>query len=180
MEKNTYFKKYPELKNRFWDMFIVDALISNNDRNEANWGLILDKETNNIRLCPVIDNGASFYNKTNTLKFKEYLEDTTKFKQVVYDSEVSVFDENGKPINLLKHIESMKNKSCNEALIRIFPKIDLKKIKEIIDNIPLEYQGLFVMPKEQKDFYYKSLEYRYNNILKKVYEKSRSDINQTS
>lgn len=102
-------------------MFIVDALISNNDRNEANWVLILDKETNNIRLCPVFDNGAAFYNKTNTLKFKEYLEDTTKFKQVVYDSEVSVFDENGKTINSLKYIEGIKSKSCNEALLRIFP-----------------------------------------------------------
>ena len=61
-------------------------------------------ETNNIRLCPVFDNGASFYNKTNTVKFKEYLEDPSKFKQVVYDSEVSVFDENGKNINPLKYI----------------------------------------------------------------------------
>lgn len=171
MEKNAYFKKYPELKDRFWDMFIVDALISNNDRNEANWGLILDKDTKNIRLCPVFDNGASFYNKTNTLRFKEYLEDSIKFKQVVYDSEVSVFDDNGKNINPLKYIESMKNINCNEALLRIFPKINLDKIKEIIDNIPEEYQGLFVMSKEQKEFYYKSLEYRYNNVLKRVYEK---------
>ena len=53
----------------------------------------------------------------------------------------------------------MKNINCNEALLRIFPKINLDKVKEIIDNIPEEYQGLFVISKEQKEFYYKSLEY---------------------
>lgn len=171
MENNIYFKNNPELKTRFWDMFIVDALISNNDRNEANWGLILDKETQNIRLCPVFDNGASFYNKTNTDKFTEYLNDEIKFKQVVYDSAISIFDEDGKTINPLKYIESMKNNNCNNALLRIFPRINLEKIKEIIDDIPEEYQELPVITKEQKEFYYKSLMYRYNNVLKSTYEK---------
>lgn len=171
MENNIYFKNNPELKTRFWDMFIVDALISNNDRNEANWGLILDKETQNIRLCPVFDNGASFYNKTNSDKFTEYLYDEKKFKQVVYDSALSIFDEDGKTINPLKYIESMKNNNCNNALLRIFPRINLEKIKEIIDDIPEEYQELPVITKEQKEFYFKSLIYRYNNVLKSTYEK---------
>ena len=65
----------------------------------------------------------------------------------------------------------MKNINCNEALLRIFPKINLDKVKGTIDNIPEEYQGLFVISKEQKEFYYKSLEYRYNKVLKRVYEK---------
>lgn len=29
-----------ELKNRFWDMFIVDALIGNRDRHNGNWGFL--------------------------------------------------------------------------------------------------------------------------------------------
>ena len=55
----------PELKERFWDMFIVDELISNNDRNDGNWGLVLDRETRKLRISPVFDNGASFYNKSD-------------------------------------------------------------------------------------------------------------------
>ena len=38
MEHNPLFIKMPELKNWFWDMFIVDALIGNNDRNNGNLG----------------------------------------------------------------------------------------------------------------------------------------------
>ena len=64
MENNSYFQMIPELKQRFWDMFIVDALINNNDRNEGNWGLILDRETSHLRIAPVFDNGAAFYNKS--------------------------------------------------------------------------------------------------------------------
>ncbi len=39
MEKNKYFRIIPELKERFWDMFIIDAFICNNGRNEGNWGI---------------------------------------------------------------------------------------------------------------------------------------------
>ena len=38
MEHNPLFIKMPELKNWFWDMFIVDAFIGNNDRNNGNLG----------------------------------------------------------------------------------------------------------------------------------------------
>ena len=50
MENNVYFKRIPSLKERFWDMFVIDALISNNDRNEGNWGLVLDKEKKILEL----------------------------------------------------------------------------------------------------------------------------------
>ena len=68
MDNNPYFKLIPELRIRFWDMFVIDAFISNNDRNEGNWGLVLDKETNHLRIAPVFDNGAAFYYKSNDEK----------------------------------------------------------------------------------------------------------------
>ena len=62
MNNNSYFKKYPKLKDRFWDMFIVDAFINNNDRNDNNWGLVLNQDTMELRISPIYDNGAAFYN----------------------------------------------------------------------------------------------------------------------
>ena len=171
MEKNKYFDKAKELKTRFWDMFIVDALISNNDRNEGNWGLILNKENGNLRLAPVYDNGASFYNKSDDIHIKNILDNEASFKQVAYESSVSIFSKNGKKINPLKYIESKLDKDCNDALIRIYPKIDLDKIKNIIDSIPEKYNDLHVMSKYQKELYYKVLEYRYNYVFKPTYEK---------
>lgn len=169
-EKNMYFINNPKFKERFWDMFIVDAFISNNDRNEGNWGLVLDKATKKLRIPPVFDNGAAFYNKSNDEKIESILIDEVKFKQVVYDSSVSIYKLNDKPMNPLKYIESMENIDCNKALIRIFQNIDLVKIKKLFDEIPNTYNGLIIMTDLQKELYYKMLEYRYNKVFKPVYD----------
>ncbi len=169
MDNNQYFKKVPELKTRFWDMFVIDALISNNDRNEANWGLIYNKETGSLRCAPVYDNGASFYNKNSNEKLLELLKDKNKFKQVAYDTSISIFKINDKIINPLKYIESKSNKDCNEAIKRIFPKINKQNIQNIFNELPNYQDNILIISEEQKEFYYKILEYRIDNILKKVY-----------
>lgn len=174
IENNPYFKKIPNLKLHFWDMFIIDAFINNNDRNEGNWGLILDKVTGNLRIAPVFDNGAAFYNKSNNEKLNELLNNEYKFKQAIYDSSISIFRLNGKLINPLKYIESLTNEDCNKALLRIIPHINLTKIKELFNEVPEEIDGIQVLSKKQKDLYLKSLEYRYNNVLLPIYNKLSS------
>lgn len=171
MDNNAYFKRIPELKERFWDMFIVDAFINNNDRNDNNWGLILNHDTMDLRIAPIYDNGAAFYSKSSDQRLESILDDEFKMKQVFYDSAVSSFTFDGKIINPLKFIESVKNKECNRALLRIFPRINLNNIKELFEQIPLEYNNITVLSKQQRDLYYKSLEYKYNNVFKVIYDK---------
>ena len=171
MEQNSYFKSIPELKMRFWDMFVIDAFISNNDRNEGNWGLILNKDTNDLRLSPVFDNGASFYNKSSDDKLLSIYTDDFRFKQSVYDSVISVYKFDGKVINPLKYIETMDNDDCNKAILRIVPKINIDTIISIFDEVPEEYNGLPVLSKIQKEYYLKALKYRYDNVLVPVYNK---------
>ena len=171
MEQNPYFKLIPQLKDRFWEMFIIDTLINNNDRNEGNWGLILNKETNKLRIAPVYDNGAAFYNKASDDKLISIYQDKVKFKQAVYDSSVSIYKINGKQINPLKFIESMGHEECNEALLRIIPKINIDKIINMFNEIPEEYNGLKVLSKIQKEYYIETLKYRYDKVLIPVYNK---------
>ena len=171
MNNNSYFEKIPELKERFWDMFIVDAFINNNDRNNNNWGLILDHDTMNLRVSPVFDNGAAFYSKSSEEKIRGLLDDDFKMKQVIYDSCVSIFTKDGKIINPLKFIEKMNNDDCNKALLRVFSKINLEKIKELFDNIPFEYNNLMVFSEFQRKLYFESLKYKYENVLKPIYDK---------
>lgn len=171
MDKNFYFKSIPELKERFWDMFVIDAFISNNDRNEGNWGLVLNKKTNKLRVSPVFDNGASFYNKASDDKLLSIFNDDVKFRQVVYDSSVSIYRINDKIINPLKYIEKMENEDCNSAILRMVPKIDIDKIRRMFDELPEEYNGLPVLSKVQKEYYIKTLEYRYYNVFIPVYDR---------
>lgn len=37
-----------KIKEKFWDMFIVDSLIGNTDRHNGNWGVLLNNATINI------------------------------------------------------------------------------------------------------------------------------------
>ena len=47
------------LKQHFWDMFIVDALIGNWDRHNGNWGFLYNTMTDELHLAPVYDCGSS-------------------------------------------------------------------------------------------------------------------------
>ena len=43
---------------RFWDMFVVDAFIKNPNRNNGNWGLLLDLAAAIARFCEAVDMDA--------------------------------------------------------------------------------------------------------------------------
>lgn len=125
MENNPTFIKNPKLKDRFWDMFVVDALIGNNDRNNGNWGILVNEENKTTRLAPVYDNGACFNNKMSEERMKSIMEDKVRFENSAYISRSSEFYDNGKNINPLKYIERLDNTDLNKALLRIVPNINL-------------------------------------------------------
>lgn len=155
------------IMDRFWKMFIVDALINNNDRHFGNFGVI--ENNDKFVLAPVYDNGASFYNKLDNEKARRMLNDKNSLNQSFYHSRVSVYSKNGVSINPYKYIESMVNKNCNKALLEIFPLINIDDICKIIDNIPEKVNDLEVLPFYIKELFKESIKYGYDNILKKVY-----------
>lgn len=170
-KNNEIFKDLPELKERFWDMFVIDALIGNHDRNNGNWGILVNSQTSEMRIAPVYDNGAAFGNKLDDEKIKDLLNDEHKFKQNVYESRISSFSLNDKNINPLKYIESMSNSDLNKAVLRIVPKINKDKIFNLIDEIPSEDRGIRIISDVQKEFYKKTLDYRYEKVLEPVFNK---------
>lgn len=170
MENNPLFKQIPHLKKRFWDMFIVDALIGNNDRNNGNWGVIVNTDTKETRIAPVFDNGASFSNKSSDAKMQKILNNKEGFIASVYTSRRCVFAKGDTQINPLQYIESAENNDCNNALIRILPKINVDKITNIIYNISNDYKGIRITSDIQKEYYSKCIKYRYENVLLPAYE----------
>ena len=75
----------------------------------------------------------------------------------------SCLKENGKKINYINYITSLKDNECNKALLRVFNNINIEKIIKFIKNIEC-------ISKVRKDFYISILEIRYN-ILKETYKK---------
>ncbi|MBE5968816.1 MAG: CtkA family protein [Lachnospiraceae bacterium] len=152
-----------ELSKRFWDMFIVDALIGNWDRHNGNWGFLYDSMADKNELAPVFDCGSSLYPQLDEEKMKHILVDGKEIKARVYNIPTSAIRINSKRINYYNFILSGEEMGCNDALKRIVPNIDTDKIFDIIDNMP-------IIGDVHKDFYKQMLIQRYNLILVKSYK----------
>jgi hypothetical protein len=142
---------------RFWDMFIVDALIGNFDRHGGNWGFI--KRDNTYRIAPVYDNGSSLYPKLNTdEKIAEVLASQEEIDKHIYQFPTSHIKVKNKKSSYFEVISSLQFEACNDALKRIVPRIDLERINRIIDEI----EGISEL---RKQFYKTMLQQRYEKIL---------------
>lgn len=158
------------LKTRFWDMFIVDALIGNWDRHNGNWGFLYNNATDEVTLAPVFDCGSSLYPQADEDLMKKILSDKNELNHRIFDIPLSAVTYNGKKINYFKFLSEGEFPDCNNALKRIAGRIDMKKIYEIIDNTP-------TITELQKEFYKTMLTARKERIidfsLNKLKEKSR-------
>lgn len=145
---------------KFYDMFIIDALIGNTDRHNGNWGFIVNENTNNFAFSKIYDCGSCL---NPLIDDKDIcLLDENEIKNLAINC-YSCLKENGKKINYINYITSLKDNECNKALLRVFNNINIEKIIKFIKNIEC-------ISKVRKDFYISILEIRYN-ILKETYKK---------
>lgn len=142
------------IKEKFWDMFIIDCLIGNTDRHNGNWGLLINARSNRAIFSPIYDCGSCL----NPMLEDEAIQNLTEveIKNLAINCYSSI-KENGKKINYMTYIKQMKNEECNNAICRVFDKIDIEKIKKFIN-------GIEVMSNVRKDFYIKIIEIRYESI----------------
>jgi len=162
-------KSNPEVPRRFWDMFVVDAFIGNNDRNNGNWGLLWDTFTGETNLAPVFDNGNAFFNKRSLKQMEKRLTDSKAMDEDAYKTLTCVYkhtglDNEGHHINPFNFIEEGSNKECSKALLRFLKNIDMDKVKALIKSIPESAGVLAVMPDIQKKFYLNLMEIRLAKI----------------
>lgn len=152
----------------FWTMFIIDTLLYNNDRNNGNWGLLVNGD---VRLAPVFDNGNSFNNKFSD---KEMLNRIDKLDELQCKKIASVFkDENGDLIIPYEFFKTQDIPELNKAIKKIVPMIDINKIYSIIDELPNEYNELKVTSDIAKEFMKKGIESRYKLILQPALEREK-------
>lgn len=143
---------------RFWDMFIIDALIGNWDRHNGNWGFLYNAKTDKIELAPVYDCGSCLYPNADEKIIELILNNEDEMNYRIYEIPTSAIVLNNKKIKYFDFISSLQNDDCNRALKRIVPKINMTKIKKIIEDTPF-------INNLQKKFYITMLEKRKELIL---------------
>lgn len=163
LEENRKLTRVQETIERFWDMFIVDALNGNFDRHGGNWGFI--KKDNKYSMAPVYDNGSSMYPRINTdEKILEILNNQEEIDRRIYQFPTSHIKLNGRKSSYYEVINSLQFEECNKALKKIVPKIDFEKIDKLIDSIES-------ISDIRKKFYKTMYRYRYEKILKLALDK---------
>lgn len=148
---------------RFWDMFVIDALIANFDRHGSNWGFI--KKDNKYRISPVFDNGSSLFPQLNTDdKVRAVLCDQEEMDRRIYQFPTSQVKYRGRKSSYYEIISSLEFEECNKALIRITERVEQEKICRLVDST----EGISDL---RKEFYKRILEQRFEKILLESYHK---------
>ena len=154
IDKQTSFDSIT-LRKHFWDMFIVDALIGNWDRHNGNWGFLYDEEKDSLELAPIYDCGSSLYPQADEKIMQSVLSNPDELEFRIREIPYSAIRIDGKNIRYFDFISSMKNEDCNNALMRVYPKIDMDKINSIVSETPyisdLHKKFLTTMLKERKE-----------------------------
>ncbi len=176
IENHPFLVDIPGVEQRFWDMFVVDALIGNTDRNNSNWGIIVD-EDGQKRLAPVYDNGNCLNCKWDDTKMQRVLEDENALETEVYKGRRCIFEIEGKMINPYHLIQKMEYAGCSEAVKRIVP-----KLSGCLDDISAFIAAIPVLSETQKKFFNKIIGKRYELVLapalKCIMEQEISKTNQ--
>lgn len=163
---NTKLTDVQETISLFWDMFIVDALLGNFDRHGSNWGFI--KKDNKYRLAPIFDNGSCLFpSMTEDDIMKNIIASQSETEKRVYGFPTSQIKLHGKKSSYYEVINSLAFPECNAALVRIYERLDMGQIMELLDLT----EGISEI---HRKFYRHMLLERYNKIIKASYDKLRN------
>lgn len=156
-----------KLTEHFWNMFIVDALIGNWDRHNGNWGFLYNTKTDKIELAPIYDCGSCLYPNADEDIMELTLNNEDEMNFRIFEIPTSAILLNGKKIKYFDFISSLQNDDCNKALTRIVPRINIEKIRKIINSTPF-------ISELQKKFYVTMIEKRKEIILDYSFNKLKN------
>lgn len=157
----------------YWDMFVCDALIGNFDRHKDNWGYLVNEKTKDIKLAPIYDNGSSLYPELSEEGMIKILSNQKEIDERIFVFPKAALNKNtnNKKIEKFTYKELLEDgidKNYEEAVKRIFPKINMKNIEKIINEID-------ILSDTRKTFYKTMLNERYEKLLAHAFEKIKTN-----
>jgi len=140
--------------NGFWDIFVIDALIGNSDRHFGNWGIL--EYGGEVRLAPVYDCGSSLGALLDDGEMDEYMKTDSTFKQKEFNLTSCYYMDDKR----IFYHEIFKNPpdDLTAAILRTVPKIDMDRVKGIVDSTPQ-------VSDTRREYLKKALGMRYEQIL---------------
>ena len=165
LKHNDILTRVDGIKERFFDMLVVDIFINNSDRNNGNWGIIRTPGQPD-RLAPVFDNGGSFNGKTPDSRLARMAASENIIKSSIING-ITSFGKNNVPF-LSKEMIKMDIPELHQAIKKNVPKIkeNMTNIYHLIDELPDR-----ACSQVRKAFYKQTLAMRLELILEPEYQK---------
>lgn len=167
LQSNVYFSVVMAdlAMKRYWDTFVIDALLGNFDRHGNNWGYLINKNTLVVSLAPIYDCGSCLYPQISDNGCEEILASEEEIHKRIYTfPNAALVLEDGSKANYYSFINERHNPDCDAALLRIVPNINFRLINGFIDSIEC-------ISSIRKEFYKIMLRKRYDCILLPRYSK---------
>ena len=135
------------VRRRFWDMFVVDALIGNFDRHNGNWGFLVDERTSLAELAPVFDCGSCLLPQADETIMRRLLVDEDELNARIYTFPSSMLKINGRKINYRDFVAARSDPGLVEALDRLLPRIRLLDFDRLLAETPYltDLQRMFLL-----------------------------------
>ncbi len=156
-----------KLLEHFWNVFVVDALLGNFDRHNGNWGFLYDSKTDTAEIAPIFDCGSCLLPQADEKVMRNVLNNEDELNARIYRFPTSAVKLDGQKINYYDFLMSGEYDDCDEAIVRIVPRIDMEKIEQLVNETPY-------ITDLQKDFYKAYINARYEKILLPAYEQVSS------
>jgi len=167
INNSVMLKDKENILNGFWDMFVIDALIGNDDRHFNNWG-VLERKDGDVVFAPIYDCGSSLSAMLDDDRMEILLSDPDALKNEEFYLRSS-YSINGKRAY---YPDIFKNPpdDLSMAIKRTVPKVSIDKILDIVDSVPISAI--------RKEYLKRALTLRYEQILLPAFcdSKIRLDI----
>lgn len=167
-----WFVPAQELKERFWDMFVVDALIGNFDRHTGNFGIIANEVKQTNRIAPVYDCGSALYPAPTDEQISAILSSDDALLERVYEFPASTYrSPQGKKYFYHELLSSNAFSDCSDALRRLKPRIDdaMSDIHALVSDLDSS-----IVSDTRKRFYHMMLDLRKERIIDFSYKEIQS------
>lgn len=147
---------------RFWDMFVMDALLGNFDRHTGNWGYLYNDELGITVLAPVYDCGACLYPMVSDEGMKTIMENQDMIDERIYRYPTAAFYDHGIKISYCGFLNETDNYERFPLLCRsvqnIMENLSMDKVNRIVDDTP-------ALSDIRREFYKVMISERYQKII---------------
>lgn len=144
---------------RFWQMFVVDALLGNFDRHNGNWGFLVDERTGQSSLAPVFDCGSCLLPQADDRIMQMCLDNEDEMNARIYSFPGSMLKIGGRKINYHDFIHGTHPAGLDTALHQLLPLINTLDFSSQVSDTPY-------LSALQRNFYIEYLTRRREKIFR--------------